>query len=193
MKTLAPALLVAMPDLMDPNFSGCVVLVTQHDATGSFGLVINRGTDLPVRVLCENLKMSWTGDQKARVKWGGPVFPEHGWVLVGDAKSDVMSLQNVSEGILFTSSPEDLRALAGQPRDRIRVVLGFCGWGPGQLEQEISAGSWLVPNYRNLTDGTLRRFLQGHLGFLQFIFELLYGRGKLELPPGHDLTSVLQV
>ena len=102
MKTLAPALLVAMPDLMDPNFRGCVVLVTQHDATGSFGLVINRGTDLPVRVLCENLKMSWTGDQKERVKWGGPVFPEHGWVLVGDEKSDVMSLQNVSEGILFT-------------------------------------------------------------------------------------------
>ena len=144
MKTLAPALLVAMPDLMDPNFSGCVVLVTQHDATGSFGLVINRGTDLPVRVLCENLKMSWTGDQKARVKWGGPVFPEHGWVLVGDAKSDVMSLQNVSEGILFTSSPEDLQALASQPPDRIRVFLGFSGWGPGQLEQELSAGSWLV-------------------------------------------------
>lgn len=143
-ENLAPALLVAMPDLRDSNFSGSVVLVTQHDELGSFGLVINRGTDLPIRILCENLKVNWTGSPKERVKWGGPVSPEHGWVLIGEESLSGLSLQHVADGVMFTSSPEDLQALANEPPERFLVFLGFSGWGPGQLAHEIAAGSWLV-------------------------------------------------
>jgi putative transcriptional regulator len=141
---LAPALLVAMPQLMDSNFRRSVVLVTEHDETGTFGLVINRGTDLDMQTLCANLEMRWTGSPEEPVNWGGPVSPDHGWVLVGEEPALDVSLVQVADGILFTSSPGDLQALADQPPERMRVFLGFSGWGPGQLADEIAAGAWLV-------------------------------------------------
>ncbi|NNL84836.1 MAG: YqgE/AlgH family protein [Myxococcales bacterium] len=133
-----------MPQLMDPNFRGTVVLITEHDESGSFGLVLNRPTDLAMHSLCDNLEMEWGGPRDATVHWGGPVSPDHGWVLAGARGAESLSLVDVAPGIRFTSAPEDLRRLSAEPPERMRVFLGFAGWGAGQLAEEIAAGAWLV-------------------------------------------------
>ena len=56
----------------------------------------------------------------------------------------VYGIVDVVPGLRFTSAPDDLRQLAESPPDQMRVFLGFAGWGPGQLAQEIAAGAWLL-------------------------------------------------
>ncbi|HLL23847.1 MAG TPA: YqgE/AlgH family protein, partial [Kofleriaceae bacterium] len=70
---LAPGLLLAMPQLQDPNFSRAVVLVVEHSPQGSFGLVINHPSPIKASELLESLEMSWEGDESAVVWAGGPV------------------------------------------------------------------------------------------------------------------------
>ena len=78
---LAPGLLLAMPQLDDPNFSRAVVLMVEHNEQGSFGLVINHPSPIRATELLESLEMSWRGAESAVVWAGGPVSPSTGWVL----------------------------------------------------------------------------------------------------------------
>ena len=141
---LAPGLLVAMPQLLDPNFHRAVVFMVEHDERGSFGLVINRDTDFTCGNLCENLEMSWRGDPDRLVAWGGPVQPEHGWLLVGDEASDHEDLVRVTDGVRFSRSPDVLRAMARRPVSRMNIFLGYAGWDAGQLVNELIDGAWIV-------------------------------------------------
>ncbi len=61
-----------MPQLMDPNFQRTVILVIHHDAAGSFGVVLNRSTDITAPVLCSTLEIEWRGDPGWEINWGGP-------------------------------------------------------------------------------------------------------------------------
>jgi len=140
---LSPALLVAMPQLLDPNFARTVVLLIEHDEGGTFGLVLNRATDLPVAQLCASLGIEWQGDDGS-VGWGGPVQPEHGWLLLGDGAPGSLEVTEVMGGIRFSRSPDVLRECAQSPPDKFRVFLGYSGWGPGQLRDELIQGAWLV-------------------------------------------------
>jgi putative transcriptional regulator len=133
-----------MPQLLDPNFHRAVVFMVEHDERGSFGLVINRATEFTVEQLCENLEMSWRGDSERPVSWGGPVQPEHGWVLVGDEADEHEDLVRVAQGVRFSRSPEVLRDVARRPVPRMSIFLGYAGWGAGQLVEELIQGAWLV-------------------------------------------------
>jgi len=141
---LAPALLVAMPQLLDPNFHRTVVFLIEHDEGGTFGLVLNRATDLPVARLCESLGIPWRGRADKPVSWGGPVQPEHGWLLLGDAAPEHLEAERVMDGVRFSRSPDVLREVAQAPPRRFRAFLGYAGWGPGQLRDELVQGAWLV-------------------------------------------------
>ena len=133
-----------MPQLVDPNFRRAVVLLLHHDEEGTFGLVVNRLTDVAVESLCSSLEIRWRGGKDESVHWGGPVQPDHGWVLLGDDDFDHDDVQEVVDGLRFTSSPDALRAIADQPPERLRVFLGYAGWGPGQLANELAQGAWIV-------------------------------------------------
>ncbi|MDH3687583.1 MAG: YqgE/AlgH family protein [Myxococcales bacterium] len=141
---LAPGLLVAMPQLLDPNFHRAVVFMVEHDEHGSFGLVINRDTEFTCERLCDNLDMEWRGDPERLVSWGGPVQPEHGWLLVGDEASDHEDLVRVTDGVRFSRSPAALRAMARRPVPRLNIFLGYAGWEAGQLLDELIEGAWIV-------------------------------------------------
>jgi putative transcriptional regulator len=141
---LSPALLVAMPQLLDPNFHRTVVLLIDHDEGGTFGLVLNRGTDLPVAQLCASLGIDWQGREERSVEWGGPVQPEHGWLLMGEDAPGHLEVTDVIQGVRFSRSPDVLRECAESPPRKFRVFLGYAGWGPGQLQQELVQGAWLV-------------------------------------------------
>jgi putative transcriptional regulator len=132
--SIAPALLVAMPDLADPNFRRTVILLVHNDADGTIGLVLNRTTDLSAADLCETLDVEWRGDPEWNVSWGGPVQPNTGWVVANDATLDGLpEATRFAEGLWFAGSLDALRCVASQPPDRLRLFLGYAGWGPGQL------------------------------------------------------------
>lgn len=142
---LAPGLLLAMPQLQDPNFSRSVVLMVEHSPKGSFGLVINHPSPIKASELLESLEMSWCGEESAVVWAGGPVSPSTGWVLhepLTIAEPGQGTIE-ITSSILLSTSPERLRAIANQPPPNIRLLLGYSGWGPGQLEEEMARGAWL--------------------------------------------------
>jgi putative transcriptional regulator len=144
-ESLAPTFLVAMPQLLDPNFKRAVVLLIHHDAEGTFGVVLNRSTDLTATDLCTTLEIGWRGDPAQEIGWGGPVQPQTGWMLFAEeAVSDLDDVKLVGEGIGFAGSLEVLRELADDPPDDLQLLLGYAGWGPGQLENELSEGAWLI-------------------------------------------------
>jgi putative transcriptional regulator len=145
--SLAPSLLVAMPQLLDPNFRRAVVLLVHHDDEGTFGVVLNRTSEITALRLCESIDIVWNGDPESEIHWGGPVQPQTGWVLFDEAPVAGglgEEVRRVADGISFAGSLDVLRRMAGDPPDHLRVMLGYAGWGPGQLEFELAEGAWLV-------------------------------------------------
>lgn len=141
---LAPSLLLAMPDLADPNFKRTVVLLVHNDEEGSFGLVLNRPTEIQADDLCDTLGISWHGDADLSVHWGGPVQPNTGWVLAGAGVLEGQAeARSVLEGVHWAGSLEALRTVASDPPEQVRLFLGYAGWGAGQLEREVQQNAWL--------------------------------------------------
>jgi putative transcriptional regulator len=144
--SLAPAFLVAMPQLLDPNFRRTVVLLIHHDEEGTFGIVLNRDTEITAPSLCATLDIAWHGPAAETIGWGGPVQPQTGWVLFDD-ESDAAygdDVKQVDAGVRFAGSLEVLRRIAVAPPQRVRLLLGYAGWGAGQLEAELAEGAWLL-------------------------------------------------
>jgi len=148
--SLAPGLLLAMPQLLDPNFNRSVVLMIEHGENGSFGLVVNQPSPIKATELLESLGMEWNGDPEELVWSGGPVSPATGWVLhepydalPAIARLGEGSTIHVGPGLALTTSPDALRTIAAAPPTRIRLLLGYSGWGAGQLAAEMARGSWL--------------------------------------------------
>ena len=145
--SLAGQLLVATPDLDDPNFRETVVYMVHHDRAGAMGLVINRllGTG-PLDVMLEGLGVAPNGESQLdlRVHYGGPVEPSRAFVL---HSPDYRSQDTVvlSELAALTGSPGILEDIAaGKGPRRSLFALGYAGWGPEQLENELAAGAWFV-------------------------------------------------
>ena len=143
--SLTNQLLIAMPGMQDPNFSTTVTLVCEHNDEGALGIVINRPLTLKLGGLFEQLDLSDPDPQAADdpVLLGGPVGPERGFVLHGPEQSYENSIP-VSSDIQLTLSRDVLDAMAGGGGpDKSLVALGYAGWEPGQLENEMLANSWL--------------------------------------------------
>ena len=152
--SLAPSFLLSMPQLLDPNFNRTVVLLCKHNEEGAFGLVVNRPLVTAGPVVVEVRAQSDTAGHKTEVSehelqvWvGGPVEPQSSWILDGD-DSDIAEERRgvrVAEGLYLSTSPDLLHRLLGPaPPPRTRLIVGFSGWGPGQLEQELEASAWLI-------------------------------------------------
>jgi len=151
---LAPCLLVAMPQLLDPNFRRTVVLIVHHDESGTFGLVLNRISDVSVSDLCGTLGIKWRGADLVHLGWGGPVQPNTGWLLIGglpvarESVEDDEEVTQIAPDLHFAGSLATLRRVAEAPPEQFRLLLGYAGWGPGQLEAELAQGAWLVAPLR---------------------------------------------
>ncbi|HOA92683.1 MAG TPA: YqgE/AlgH family protein [Quisquiliibacterium sp.] len=138
--------LLAMPGMADDNFGGTVVFVAEHGPKGALGLVINRPMELDLRTLFAriDLKLESGAFADLPVFFGGPVQSDRGFVLhqpLGAWSSTV----TVGDDVGLTSSKDVLEAVAaGRGPDRMLVTLGYSGWGPGQLEDEIARNAWLT-------------------------------------------------
>ena len=142
---VAPSLIIAMPQLLDPNFHRTVVLLVEKNEEGAFGLVVNRHGDSRLAELCENLDSTWGGEPDAVPLYGGPVGTDQGFVLHGEVPADLsVHSKPVLPGVHIASDMETFRAVCARPPRDLRVLLGYAGWGPGQLEREIVSGAWLT-------------------------------------------------
>lgn len=142
-ESLAPSLLVSMPQMVDPNFHQSVILLCEHHASGAFGLVLNRQTEMSAADVVR-LNPPVTGDSGLGLWVGGPVEPERGWILMGTEPVGVESVC-VCEGVHLSTSVSLLRQyLEQQPPPRTRLLTGYAGWGAGQLDAELAASAWLT-------------------------------------------------
>lgn len=137
--------LIAMPSLQDGYFAQTVTYICEHTEEGAMGLVINQPLDLTLEQMLRQLDLELATDEGGqRIFRGGPVQPEHGFVL-HPAGHEWNGTRNLDGDLALTTSRDILEAIArGEgPRQRL-IALGYAGWGPGQLESEIAENSWLV-------------------------------------------------
>jgi putative transcriptional regulator len=139
-------LLIAMPNLDDSYFNKTVTYICEHNAEGAMGLIIN----LPINVTLNELLVQINEAKEEapelaqQVLTGGPVSQDRGFVL-HSTQSGWNSSLALSENVMITTSKDILMALGtDEAPEKYMVTLGYAGWGPGQLEEEIKANSWLL-------------------------------------------------
>lgn len=140
-------LLIAMPGMGDPRFAHSVVFICAHSDEGAMGLVINKPTgELRLLDLLEQLSITTASDMRPRsVHFGGPVESGRGFVLHEYGYHSSISTMDIDDHFAMTATLDVLEDLAqGRGPNRAIVALGYAGWGPGQLESEISQNGWLT-------------------------------------------------
>ena len=138
--------LIAMPSMHDPVFGGTVVYLCEHNDRGALGIVINKPTDITIDSLLErlHLKLEIEALMGEPVMFGGPVQDDRGFVL-HSPENRFSSMLQITDEIAFTTSRDILEALAsGSAPQRILISIGYAGWSPGQLEEEIGRNGWLT-------------------------------------------------
>jgi putative transcriptional regulator len=132
MESLAGALLVASPHLLDPNFFRSVVLILEHNEEGAVGVILNQPST------------SGLGDELP--EWA-PLLAEPGVVFVGGPVEPENAV-GLADGVDGSSVPGvgivDLSAPPGELNSPVRIYAGYAGWGAGQLEAELVEGGWIV-------------------------------------------------
>ena len=138
--------LIAMPAMTDPFFSKSVTFICTHNQDGAMGVMINRPTDVTYETLFEKINIELLNNLVAQnhVLYGGPVQPERGFVLHEPVAGEWDSTITIAENTALTTSKDILESVAmGSGPEKMLLTLGYAGWTPGQLEQEIKQNSWL--------------------------------------------------
>lgn len=147
MMDLSGKLLVAMPGMGDPRFEKCVIFVCAHSDDGAMGLIVNKpAPEVQFSDLLDQLNITdVAGGANIRVHFGGPVEHGRGFVLhSADYATGGTTLQ-VDERIGMTGTLDILEDIArGSGPSQSILALGYAGWGPGQLEEEILQNGWLT-------------------------------------------------
>ena len=144
---LSGKILIAMPDMGDPRFTRSVILICAHSDEGAMGLMINQTNgDIKLSDLADQLDLTLSPDfRDSRVHAGGPVETERGFVLHSQDYASPISTLPVTADMALTGTLDILEDIAqAKGPAQTRIVLGYCGWGPGQLEGEIAQNAWLI-------------------------------------------------
>ena len=178
---LQEQMLIAMPSMADPNFSRSVTLLCQHNEHGAIGITVNRQSGFTLAELFFQLDISCDDKEvlSRAVLEGGPVSPDHGFVLHTPIEGFDSSIQ-INDDIMVTTSRDVLAAIAaGKGPDKFLVALGYAGWGDGQLEFEMRQNAWLaVPADKEiLFESTLPQRWGKALGKLGISISDLHGVG----------------
>ncbi len=144
--------LISEVELMDPNFYRTVVLLVKHDEEGAFGLVVNRRSNVTLEEVLEGFEEGPAKDLPIHV--GGPVQQEYLFALHSGFPDQLESEHSSApaEGVVFEPVTESVvdylktawPILPEADRPKIHLYAGYSGWGAGQLENELTAGAWVV-------------------------------------------------
>jgi putative transcriptional regulator len=141
---LTGRLLVALPEMKDPRFFESVIYIVKHDREGAFGLVVNRPlTTAPIEEVLAGFGVDEKGGKgEIAIHYGGPVGPRQGFVLHSD---DIVreNSTRVNAGMAITSDATIIRDISlGKGPRQFLLIIGYAGWAPGQLEEELQAKAW---------------------------------------------------
>jgi putative transcriptional regulator len=154
--------LIAMPGLEDETFARSVIYMCEHSARGAMGLIINKPSDISMRLLFDKVELPLRREDLMQnpVGHGGPVQTERGFVLHDPLRGPLQdpltdkpeqegsayaSTLTVPGGLEMTTSRDVLEALSsGAGPRRVLVTLGYASWGEGQLESELGENTWLT-------------------------------------------------
>jgi putative transcriptional regulator len=123
-------LLVAKPELVDPNFRETVIAITRAPDASTIGVILNR----PTKARFDNFPQALYA--------GGPVMQEVVVAMFAAGEPPNDAAFEVLPHIYLTMHPRNIEALVNRPPERVRLFSGFAGWGPRQLESEMAEGSW---------------------------------------------------
>ena len=144
--SLTGQLLIASPDIGDPRFAHTVILMVKHDKDGALGITINRPVgEKSIASLLEGPGEDVSGiEGTLRIFAGGPVQPDLGFV-VHSAEYRREDTITVDEHVAMTANRQILRDI-GHHRGPVKTLfaLGYAGWGPGQLENELARHDWFT-------------------------------------------------
>ncbi len=143
--------LIAMPNMADPYFAKTLTYICEHNDQGALGIVVNRPLDMTLQALFEHLAITLQHGEAFKsvpIHFGGPVQVDRGFVLhapLGQWQSTLA----VNGEIGLTTSKDILQAVArGEGPGKLFVTLGYAGWAPGQLENELAQNAWLTVQAR---------------------------------------------
>lgn len=143
--------LIAMPGMVDSNFARTVIYVCAHSSDGAMGFILNRPQQLTFPEVLQHLDIVGSEEairlpERARsfqIQTGGPVETGRGFVLHSDDYISTSSIP-ISDEICLTATLDIIRAISrGEGPSRATMMLGYAGWGAGQLEAEIAGNGWL--------------------------------------------------
>ena len=140
MSDLAPGILIAVPQLDDPNFSRSVVLLIEHNESGAMGIVFNRPSDIALSEIGKEHGME-VHEGAGYAFIGGPVQRERGFLV--HRRPEVPDSVHLQDDVWLSVSTDALRTLLAHDLPRTGSASAMPGWGPGQLEKEMVSGGWL--------------------------------------------------
>ncbi len=134
--------LIAVPQLLDPNFNHSIVLMLEHQADGALGIIINDATALTLGTFAKNHKLACHNNlEDMPVFRGGPVEPAVGWIIHTEASAP--EKKEILPGLFVSGSQDSLKHLLALGNPQMRLFLGYAGWSEEQLEEEVAHGSWI--------------------------------------------------
>jgi putative transcriptional regulator len=141
---LAPGkMLVAPRDAPDPNFAESVIVLLNYSGDSALGLMINRRSNVPISRALHELKGA--KERSDPVYFGGPVEQDGVMALLRSAVKPEKAERVFDDVFLVSARPGLEGALSGgkDPKE-LRIYVGYCGWGPGQLDNEVKLGGWYI-------------------------------------------------
>lgn len=144
MESLQGHFLLATPQMPDPRFREQVIFLCHHDGDGALGLVVNHPSDHSLAELLKSARIDVTDGDWPPIYIGGPVEAEIAFFLYSD-DYQAESFLPVGKGINLSREPRILHDIArGVGPRQYLFLLGYAGWGPGQLEAELTVNGWLT-------------------------------------------------
>ena len=143
---LKDQLLIAMPSLSGSAFDGAVIYLCEHNSEGAMGLIINSPLEIAVQEVFDQLEIASdpTSGNKPLL-CGGPVSMDHGFVLHNRTTNHWQATLDISSDVSLTTSKDIVEKIAvGAGPEKSLLMLGYAGWGPGQLEEELLENAWLT-------------------------------------------------
>jgi putative transcriptional regulator len=142
-RKLSGHLLIASPQMRDPNFHRTVVLIVRDDEDGTLGLVLNRPLELSVKEACDKALQTPCNVDGSLYHGGpcdGPLMVLHAGEAHGETSGDL----KIARDVWFCTDKDEIESLLADGGVPMKCFIGYAGWGQGQLDGEMESGAWLT-------------------------------------------------